>query len=179
MDRPLNSIQNNRQKPLIAISRCLLGDNVRYDAAVKSYPSLIAFIQQHFSIIAVCPEVEIGLSVPRPPVQLSGTPQSIEIRGRDDPSINITNAMQDYCQNRPSELDSIQGYIFKSKSPSCGIQNIPLFNLQGDIDHLTKGIFVSAILKYFPGLPVSDELTLTNDSQLENFRQQVLHYQTQ
>ncbi len=179
MGRQRKSIQNNSRKPLIAISRCLLGDNVRYDAAIKSYPSLTAFIQQHFNIIAVCPEVEIGLGVPRPPVQLSGTPHSIEIRGRDDPSINITAAMQIYCQNRPSELNSIQGYIFKSKSPSCGIHDVPLFNTHGDVHQFTKGIFVSAILNHFPDLPISDELALTSDTQLENFRQQVLQYQTQ
>jgi len=164
-------------KPLIAVSRCLLGERVRYDGDVKSYPKLLDFIQQNFSIVCVCPEVEIGLGVPRPAVQLYGKINAIRICGRDDPSIDITDAMQKYCDKRPPQLNSIQGYIFKSKSPSCGIKDIPLFNLKGEITQTTKGTFVSAVLKHYPHLPITDEQSLQSDAQYEQFLQQVKHYQ--
>lgn len=160
----------------------MLGDNVRYDAKVKHYPELNQFIQQHFSIISVCPEVEIGLSVPRPPVQLVQSSASenhrfIKIIGRDDPSIDITQDMQKYCLQRPPQLNSIHGYIFKSKSPSCGVHNVPLLNTDGDVVDSTSGVFVDAILALYPELPISDELSLFNTQQLTEFLQRTRKYQ--
>ena len=162
----------------------MLGDNVRYDAQIKLYPELNQYLQTHFQIISVCPEVEIGLSVPRPPVQLvqsssTNTQPEIQILGRDDPSIDITQAMQNYCQQRPAQLDSIHGYIFKSRSPSCGTQNVPLFNPQGQQTALTRGVFVNAILQFYPGLPITDELSLETKQQLEDFLQQTNRYKSQ
>ena len=159
----------------------MLGDKVRYDAKVQLYPELKQFIQKHFDIISVCPEVEIGLSVPRPPVQLVKTrlPNDrsyIKMIGRDDPSLDITQDMQKYCQQRPPQLNSIHGYIFKSKSPSCGVDNAPLFNDQGLDTGLTKGLFVSAILQFYPTLPITDELNLITQQQLETFLQQTIDY---
>lgn len=150
---------------------------MRYDGATKLYPQLVSFIQQHFSIISVCPEVEIGLGVPRPPVQLIGTLDAITLQGRDAPLVDITQPMQNYCQRRPSQLDSIQGYIFKSKSPSCGIRNIPLFNDNGEIQTLTRGVFANAILKHFPSLPITDELMLIDEAQWDIFLHRVKQYQ--
>lgn len=136
------------------------------------------FIQAHFDIISVCPEVEIGLSVPRPPVQLVKSHSGeLRILGRDNPSIDITDDMQKYCQHRPPLLDSIHGYIFKSKSPSCGIQNVPLFNTTGAAKGMTRGMFASAILQHYPELPITDELHLTNQIQLEQFLKQTQNYQ--
>jgi len=154
---------------------------VRYDAALKNYPQLKSFIQHHFEVIAVCPEVEIGLSVPRPPVQLvsntNDNKTGLSIIGRDDSSIDITQPMNHYCQQRPVQLNNIHGYIFKSKSPSCGIKNVPVFNLQNEIIETTSGVFVSAILKHYPNLPITDETGLSNPSRLNAFLQQVQHYQ--
>jgi len=159
------------------VSRCLLGDRVRYDAKINEYPQLVSFIEQHFDVVAVCPEVEIGLSVPRPPVQLIGSPHALQMRGRDDPLIDITSDMQNYCQQRSAELNSIHGYIFKSKSPSCGVNNVPLFNEQGEVTTLTNGIFVSAMLQLYPKLPITDEQGLITPSQYESFLTQVEQYQ--
>ena len=64
------------RKPVIAISSCLLGMQVRYDGAIKTMPDIVQHMQQHFELLAVCPEVEIGLGVPRPALQLSGDPQT-------------------------------------------------------------------------------------------------------
>lgn len=155
----------------------MLGDNVRYDAEPKRYPELVQFIKQHFEFISVCPEVEIGLSVPRPPVQLTGSLTNIKVTGRDDASLDITDAMQTYCQQRPLQLDSIHGYIFKSRSPSCGVSDIPLFNSQNVIIAKTRGVFVSAILQHYPELPIIDEQVLADEQQRELFFTQVKQFQ--
>ncbi len=159
------------------MSRCLLGDRVRYDGNIKEYPQLIAFIRQYFDVIAVCPEVEIGLGVPRPPIQLGGSIKKIKMYGRDDASIDVTTQMQKYCQQRPAQLNSIHGYIFKSKSPSCGIKNIPVFNNNNEVSGLTAGVFVNAILQHYPKLPITDELGLTEHNQYKSFLHQVKRYQ--
>lgn len=151
---------------------------MRYDGEIKHYPDLLAFIRQHFHTIKVCPEVEIGLSVPRPPVQLTGSLSAIQLSGRDDPSINITGAMQHFCIQRPPQLDSIYGYIFKSRSPSCGTKDIPVFDAQDNVIASTRGLFVSAMLQHYPGLPITDERQLTSPEHLEHFLQQVNHYRT-
>jgi uncharacterized protein YbbK (DUF523 family) len=85
--------------------------------------------------------------------------------------------MNHYCQQRSVQLNNIHGYIFKSKSPSCGINNVPVFNQQNEIIETTSGVFVSAILKHYPKLPITDEVALANASQLNAFLQQVQQYQ--
>ncbi|HED35611.1 MAG TPA: DUF523 domain-containing protein [Gammaproteobacteria bacterium] len=173
-------------RPTIAISRCLLGDRVRYDGKIKNDPQLIDFVKQHFEIICICPEVEIGLSVPRPAVQLSAEPgavpgtelANIKITGRDDPTLDISTPMYEYCNRRAAQLDSIHGYIFKSKSPSCGIRNIPVFNNRNEIITTTKGVFAKTIMREYPQLPIIDELGLLSGEQREAFLLRVKQYHT-
>lgn len=167
------------RKPVIAISSCLLGMQVRYDGAIKAMPDIVQHMQQHFELLAVCPEVEIGLGVPRPALQLSGDPKHPQMTGRDNSSINITSAMQDFCHRRPASLEHINGYIFKSRSPSCGLKQVPIFQHQQIIDANGRGLFADAMLKHAPNLPCTDEKDLCTETQRDYFVQQVLHYQHQ
>jgi len=137
---------------------------------------LLDFINANFQVIAVCPEVEIGLSVPRPPIQLTGDLNNIKITGRDDSSIDITKPMQQYCQQRPAQLNSIQAYIFKSKSPSCGIKDIPIFNSDGQTIGTSRGTFAQAILQHYPDLPITDEQGVLNLKQRDDFLHQIQLY---
>ena len=164
-------------KPIIGISQCLLGDRVRYDAQIKNYPHIIDFVKLNFEVISICPEVEIGLTVPRPAVQLSGTLLNIHIIGRDTPSINISDAMHNYCKRRITQLSSIHGYIFKSKSPSCGIKDIPIFNSNNEVIALTQGVFANAVLQKFPQLPVIDEEHLLTTEECNIFLKKVKQFQ--
>lgn len=158
------------------MSRCILGERVRYDGEIKHYPELNQWLTQHCRTLAVCPEVEMGLSVPRPPLQLYQTGNGIQMRGRDDFQLDVSPAIQQYCQQRPPQLGQIHGYIFKSRSPSCGITDIPLFNLQGEVIGEDRGLFVSAMLQHYPALPISDEQQLDNHAAFMDFLQQVKDY---
>lgn len=104
------------------MSRCILGDRVRYDGEIKHYPELNQWLAQHCHTLAVCPEVEMGLSVPRPPLHLVQTANGIQMRGRDDPELDVSAVMQQYCQQRPPQLGAIHGYIFKSRSPVAALR---------------------------------------------------------
>jgi len=163
-------------KPVIAISSCLLGNLVRYDGERKAMPELYQHMQQYFNLLAVCPEVEMGLSVPRPAVQLTGDPQHPRMTGRDDDAIDVTEAMNDFCNSRPQTLKHICGYIFKSKSPSCGLRNIPVFQTGKIIEQNSQGLFAKAITRHRPDLPVADETELDTPDKRDYFVQQALNY---
>ncbi len=163
-------------KPRIAISRCLLNEKVRYDGELLDCSPWLNFLQQHFELFAVCPEVEIGMSVPRPPVQIVVDGPSRYLRGRDDPGLDVSQAMHQFCHNKPAELTDIHGYIFKSRSPSCGVNDTPHFNPKGEQIDTGAGLFTDCILKHFPDLPITDEQGLINSAQQQAFLQQVTQH---
>ena len=169
-------METRKPRPVIAISSCLLGNQVRYDGELKHFPELCQQLQQQCDLLPVCPEVEIGLSVPRPPVQLTGDPDKPRMTGRDDPAIDVSDAMYQFCTDKPAQLKHISGYVFKSKSPSCGLHNIPVFNHGETIKDNGRGLFAQAITHLFPQLPVAEETELETSEQQLQFVQQVLDY---
>ena len=98
--------QHGEIKPRIAVSSCIIGQRVRYDGQLKHFPEIDRFLREHAELIPVCPEVEIGLSVPRPPVQLTGDVSTPRMTGRDDPAIDITAPMEAFCKQKPDLLYS-------------------------------------------------------------------------
>jgi uncharacterized protein YbbK (DUF523 family) len=164
------------QKPIIAISSCLLGQRVRYDGEIKSFADITQHLQQYFDLLPVCPEVEIGLGVPRPAVQLTGNPSHPRMTGRDNPEIDVTTAMRVYCATKPQQLTNICGYVFKSKSPSCGLKNIPVFNDGKMIADNQHGLFAQRITELWPKLPVCDETDLLTAQSRQQFIERVLAY---
>jgi len=164
------------KKPTIAVSSCILGNRVRYDGELKHFPDICSRLEQHFELIAVCPEVEIGLGVPRPPLQLTGMADHPGMTGRDDPTIDVSPEMYAYCREKPSTLKHIAGFVFKSRSPSCGLRGIPLLNQGKIIKHNLRGLFAQAMVEACPELPVIEETELVSSQQQEHFIQQVLNY---
>jgi len=171
-----NFYMNPQHKPLIAISSCILGQRVRYDGEIKAFAEIHQHLQQYFELLPVCPEVEIGLSVPRPPVQLTGSILQPRMTGRDDPLLDITDSMHAYCTTKPQQLKNICGYVFKSKSPSCGLKNIPLFLHGKIIANNQRGLFAQAIVERWPDLPVSEETDLQTFDQRQQFIEHTLIY---
>ena len=163
-------------KPVIAISSCLLGNRVRYDGELKHFPDMCRHLQQHFQLLPVCPEVEIGLSVPRPPLHLVDRGGRPRMLGRDDPSIDVSDAMYEYCQTKPGLLGDICGYVFKSRSPSCGLRDIPLLLENGGIDNNHAGLFTQAMMDLYPDLPMADETQLQVPQQRQLFIQRAITY---
>jgi uncharacterized protein YbbK (DUF523 family) len=133
-------------------------------------------LQQHFELLPVCPEVEIGLPVPRPPVQLSGDIMQPRMTGRDDATIDITDTMRTFCKNKPSQLKNICGYVFKSRSPSCGLKSVPLFRDGNTIATNLRGLFAQTIVTQWPNLPVAEEIDLQTIEQRRFFIEQALAY---
>jgi len=159
----------NNKKPLVGVSQCLLGDAVRYDGQSKSNRIVLDELSKLFEFLPVCPEVEAGLSIPRPPVQLTDSIENPLLIGRDDPSINVTDIMQHYCNIKPNELTKLKGFIFKSRSPSCGLNSTPVFINGQCVSETSRGIFARSLCKQHAELVVIEDDELQQQNKLNTF----------
>lgn len=157
-------------RPKIGISRCLLGEEVRYDGEAKLDHYLRDTWGQFVEWIPVCPEVECGLPVPRDPIQLTGNPDAPRLEvvrtGR-----NITDIMQRYSRHKMEELSTIflHGFILKSRSPSCGLQSAEVAGSTGTDQGRGTGIFARALKKNFPLLAIEEDEALHDPHRRDNF----------
>ena len=176
------------ERPRVGISACLIGEKVRYDGSDKLHASLVAALGEHFALVSVCPEVEMGLGTPRQPIQLvdaTKIPRSptdpfsydglrlLEVDDRRD----HTGAFLGFVGPRLEELDRLEmsGFVLKSESPSCGLDVAVLDSRGVEVDR-RSGMFAAALLARLPGLPVADELQLEDRARWESFVEEVLEY---
>jgi uncharacterized protein YbbK (DUF523 family) len=165
-----------REKPSVGVSQCLLGHSVRYDGDSKPHTIVIEQLDELFELVPVCPEVEAGLGVPRPPVQLTGSIEQPSMTGRDDPERDVTELMQAYCSTRPVELKELSGFVFKSRSPSCGLYSTPVFIDSNCITESSRGLFARAMTSRYTQLPVIEETELDNRDRYQQFVDEVFRY---
>ena len=127
-----------------------------------------------FRLTAVCPEVEAGLAIPRPPVALTGSIENPKVTGRDDPDIDVTEILQAYCQKRPAQLNTLSGFIFKSRSPSCGLNSTPVFIDGQCVTENSRGVFARSLCQLYPELPVIEDNSLEDLTVLDAFIHSVI-----
>lgn len=163
-------------KPLVGISQCLLGYAVRYDGTSKPSSIVLEQLNELFELVPVCPEVEAGLPIPRPPVQLTENIVHPRLTGRDDPAIDVTDIMLAYCKTKPETLGDISGFIFKSRSPSCGLNSTPVFIGNTIVSENSRGVFARSLCQALPSLPVIEDSCLESDKDRVAFIDAVKHY---
>ena len=163
----------------IGISSCLLGDEVRFDGGHKRDGGLIDALGPYVEWVRVCPEVELGLGVPREPVSLVSTGRGIRMiavhTGTDH-----TDAMRAYAARTVRALASagLAGYILKAKSPSCGLRGVPVA-VEGAAAHPDPGgvgLFAAALREGLADLPVEDEVSLADPAVRESFLERALAF---
>lgn len=163
------------EKIRIGVSACLLGEKVRYDGQHKRDSYLVDILSQWFEFVPVCPEFELGLGVPREPMRLEGNPDDprlITIKTRTD----LTQPMLAWCNRRIRELEREQlcGFIFKSKSPSSGMERVKVYPIGGGMAvKKGSGLFARAFMDHFPNLPVEEEGRLHDAALRENFIERI------
>lgn len=172
---PARPVTGPSNRPLVGISRCLLGDAVRYDGESKANAIVLETLSQLFEFVPVCPEVEAGLTIPRPPVRLTDSIENPRLTGRDNPSIDVTETMQRYCQRKPAELDQLSGFIFKSRSPSCGLNSTPVFIDDQCVTETSRGVFARSLCASYPALAVIEDNELEDQNRLDSFIQTVFN----
>ncbi len=164
------------QRIRLGVSSCLLGNRVRYDGSHKCDPLIVETLGELFDFVPICPEVAIGMGVPRPPIRLQGQPAQLRAVGVDDPELDVTIALRDYAKQIAPGLQNISGYIFKSRSPSCGIGDVQVYDNSGEPSALGVGIFAQALMSYWPLLPVTDECCLAQPEARADFVERVSSY---
>ena len=173
MNRQTSTNQTSKIK--IAVSSCLLGLPVRYDGQHK-LNSTIKILCESFECISICPECEIGLGVPRPPVNLVQINHAYRAVGVENTALDVTQALQQHATDIASKHKDICGYIFKARSPSCGVNSTPWFDESGQGKGFTNGIFSAGIQELLPTLPVTEETQLENAAQIDDFISRVKEY---
>ncbi len=162
------------EKIRLGISSCLLGESVRYDGGHKLDRYLTDLLGRFVEYVPVCPEVEIGLPVPRESMHLEGdtaAPRLVTSKTHQD----LTDRMTGWAKKRVRELEKegLCGFIFKSNSPSSGMQRIRVYDKNGVPRKIGTGLFARAFMEHFPLLPVEDEGRLNDLSIRENFIERI------
>jgi uncharacterized protein YbgA (DUF1722 family)/uncharacterized protein YbbK (DUF523 family) len=159
----------------IGISSCLLGKEVRYNGGHSHDRYITGILGQYFSFVDVCPEVEAGFGIPRETMRLVGNPESPRLltsrTGKD-----VTDTMLNWAQKRVRELakEDFYGFIFKSKSPSSGMERVKVYTEKGfPGSNKGVGLFARAFMASFPLIPVEEEGRLHDAALRENFIERI------
>lgn len=161
----------------IGISACLLGEEVRHDGGHKRDVFITGTLAHYFEFVPVCPEMAIGLGVPREPIRLQGKPRNIRVVGVKNPQLDVTDKLRAYGTKQAEELERVSGYILKSKSPSCGMERVRLYpDAEGAPSAAGVGQYAAALMKARPLLPVEEEGRLHDPVLRENFIERVYTY---
>jgi len=171
------AIRNPKPKIKVGVSSCLLGEKVRWDGDHKRDETVKKLLGKFFEWVPTCPEVEIGMGIPREAVQLTGHPKSPRMVGTAT-GTDWTQRMTRYANRRSRELTKmiVCGYIFKSKSPSCGMTRIPVTGNSRKIKRYGRGLFAKSFMQQCALVPVEDEGRLHDARVRENFITRVFAY---
>ena len=164
----------------IGVSACLLGREVRFDGQHKRDAFLVDALGPFVEFVPVCPEVEVGMSIPREPVRLVGaarSPHMVGQRSGDD----WTARMTAFSERRVNALarESLSGYVLKKDSPSCGLSRVKLYPSEAPDaapDRVGQGLFAAALTRAFPHLPIEEEGRLNDPHLRESFIERVFAY---
>jgi len=142
-------------KPRVGVSACLLGQEVRWDGGHKREDWITTVLGAEATLVPVCPEVEMGLGVPRPPIGVDAAGRLRVLATGED----LTDRMAAFADARLAGLEGIAGFVLKARSPSCD---------------RSGGMFARALLARFPDLPVEDEVHLRDPAVRASFLRRIL-----
>ena len=153
------------ERPRVGVSSCLLGSAVRFDGGHKRFRFLTDELGPYVDWVPYCPEVEIGLGTPREPIRLTFDNRLVNRGGTAD----HTSAMA--ALPLPVAVD---GYVFKAKSPSCGVWGIPRYRSSGEASGAAgPGLYAGRVIASFPLLAAEDEGRLNDAGLREGFVERV------
>lgn len=157
-------------KVRIGISSCLLGQEVRYNGGHKRDDFLTGTFGPFVEWVPVCPEVEFGMGVPRPPIRLERIGGGVRLR-MPSTGMDLTDAMREFSRRRVEDLAAmgLDGYVLKKDSPSCGMEKVKIYGGAGAPSKDGRGLFAEALLTRLPHLPVEEEGRLNDPRLRESF----------
>lgn len=149
-------------RPVVVVSQCLGFAAVRYNGQIL-HDDFVQALGEHVDFVQTCPEVGIGLGVPRDPIRIvetHGKRRLLQPASQKD----VTDAMNRFSSSFLDHLSCVDGFILKSRSPSCGIKDVKLFGRMDGETAIgkTRGIFAEAVINQFPNAAIEEEGCLTN-----------------
>ncbi len=153
---------NEFARPRLVLSRCLELEKVRYNGEKIAY-EFVRELEPFVDLVPICPEVEIGLGVPRDPIRLIDGKEGVRLfqpsTGRD-----LTVEMETFSDDFLSSLPPVDGFVLKNRSPSCGISDVKLYTAEGNPSSAGKraGMFGQAAIDRFGDVAIEDEGRLRN-----------------
>ena len=161
-------------RPVVAVSACLAGEPVRYDGRTKGMSWVMEVLAKELTLEPVCPEVGVGMPVPRPPIELVAKAPAPQVRGVEDRHFNPTPRLQAFASQQSGWLKSnADGHILKSRSPSCGLMRVPVAAWAGPSPQKKvgwgQGVYAQGLQTHLPGFPLVEETRLVTALQREAF----------
>lgn len=167
------STTNTHGKIKVGVSSCLLGAEVRFDGGHKRDAYINSTLSEYFDFVPVCPEVAIGMSIPRPPIRLVQSGDEIRVVGVRNPEDDYTDKLRAYGIRMAKRLTDLSGYIFKRGSPSCGMERVKVYSGQGMPVKSSAGAYAAEFMRTQPLLPCEEEGRLGDPMLRENFIERV------
>lgn len=160
----------------VGISACLLGERVRYDGDHKRSSFCADELSQWVQYVRICPEVSAGMSVPRPTIRLEQHQDRVRAvilsTGAD-----VTDALIAVADRHQPQLAALSGYILCTKSPSCGMERVKLFDPKTNAyERVAQGLFARRLQQLFPALPVEEDIRLEDAVLRANFMLRLFIY---
>ena len=159
----------NTKKLTVGISACLLGDEVRFDGGHKRSAFCDDELSRHVEFVRFCPEVGIGLPIPRPTIRLEKHDNDVHAV-IPKTGANVTQKLSDFADKIQLKAQQLSGYVLCAKSPSCGMERVKLYD--PDTGHAQKeamGIFAARLRELNPALPLEEDGRLNDPHLRENF----------
>lgn len=151
----------------IGISSCLMGNKVRFDGGHKNSKHVQALLSEHAEFKTFCPEVAVGMTIPRPTIRLIKKEDVIDVVEPKSGKSYLKD-MLDYADN--VDFSDLDGIIFKKDSPSCGAFRVKVYSEKGNkLEISGEGAFAGKIMKRYPDIPIEEEGRLTNPLLKDNF----------
>jgi len=164
----------------VGVSACLLGQEVRYNGSHKRSRYIQDVLSEYFDFLPLCPEMGIGMGVPRKPIRLITTSgnneEGIEAALSEDNNVRFTEALKQYAHTQAKHLTDASGYIFMQKSPSCGYTRVKLYHENGNPLEVAQGIYAAELDKVLPLMPKEEAGRLSDPMIRENFITRVMAY---
>jgi len=168
---------DENSRPLLGVSACLLGKEVRFDGGHKKNNFILSSLTKHIDFKSICPEMEAGFGMPRPTMQLRQVNKEIRLVFSKSPENDVTDQLVNYSNEKVTELDHLDGFIFKKDSPSCGAFRVGVvIHKDGFRNKEGVGLFAKAFIERYPLIPVEDEGRLNDAALCENFFERVYAY---
>jgi uncharacterized protein YbbK (DUF523 family)/uncharacterized protein YbgA (DUF1722 family) len=161
----------------VGVSSCLLGAQVRWDGGHKRERLLTDGLAPFIEWVPVCPELELGMGVPREPVSLARAGGELRMLGNRSGE-DWTARMRAFAKRRVRTLEAAQlcGYVLKKDSPSCGMERVKVRSRAGRLRRDGRGLFAEALIERMPALPIEEEGRLQDPLLRDNWLERVFAY---